>query len=513
MKLTPLLLAITVLACAALAEPPPPNIIFIYGDDVGYGDVSCYGADKIATPQVDRLAGAGLRFTAAYATSATCTPSRYALLTGEYPWRKEEGSHILPAVAPCSIDSKQPTLPFFLQRAGYATAVIGKWHLGLGDGNVNWNEEIKPGPLEIGFDTCFLVPATNDRTPCVYVEDHRVVGLDPRDPITVDYSHRVGPDPIGPEHPELLRYGITYGHAGTIVNGISRVGFMSGGYAARWVDQDMVDTLTTRALRYIEQHKNRPFFLYFSTTDIHVPRLPNARFVGRSGLGLRGDAILQFDDSVGRILNELERLGLAENTLVVLSSDNGPVVDDGYADGSVEQLDGHRPAGGFRGAKYSAFEGGTRVPFIVRWPARIKPGVSDALVSQVDLFGSIAALLGREPAAAGVPQDSRNVLPALLGADKEGRDYVIEHAVNGTLALTQRRWKYIEPNDGPATVTPGPRIETGFLPKPQLYDLRDDPGETRNVAEQHPEKVKEMAALLAREVAIGRTGNWNQLYH
>ena len=328
--------------CPSLLNVPQsrkPNVVIIYADDLGYGDVGCYGATRVKTPNIDRLASQGVRFTNAHSSSATCTPSRYAMLTGEYPWRKK-GTGVLSGSAGMIISPERTTLPSIMKKAGYTTGVVGKWHLGLGNGDVDWNGEIKPGPLEIGFDYCFLIPATGDRVPCVYVENRNVVGLDPNDPIQVSYREPIGDEPTGKDHPELLKMHPSHGHNQTIVNGISRIGYMRGGKDARWVDEDMADVITRKAIAFIEKHDEEPFFLYFSTHDIHVPRVPHPRFVGQSGLGPRGDAIVQLDWCAGEILKTLERLKLAENTLVIFTSDNGPVVDDGYKDQAVEKLDG-----------------------------------------------------------------------------------------------------------------------------------------------------------------------------
>ncbi|GAB4151683.1 MAG: hypothetical protein Fur0037_20410 [Planctomycetota bacterium] len=273
---------------------------------------------------------------------------------------------MLPGNASLIIEPGETTLASVLRDAGYRTAAIGKWHLGLGRGDLDWNGEIAPGPLEAGFDECFLVPATGDRVPCVYVEGHRVVGLDPSDPIAVSYGRRIGDEPTGKDAKDSLKMKWAFGHDRTIVNGISRIGYMTGGRAARWVDEDMADRLTARAIRFVRENADRRFFLYFATHDIHVPRVPHPRFVGRTEMGPRGDAIAQLDDCVGRLLSELDGLGLREKTLVILTSDNGPVVNDGYEDRSEELLFDHRPAGPWRGGKYSAFEGGTRVPMLVR---------------------------------------------------------------------------------------------------------------------------------------------------
>ena len=389
-------LELLLLALVPAVAQTRPNIILIYTDDLGYGDLSCYGATSLKTPNVDRLAKEGLRFTDGHAPAATCTPSRYALLTGEYAWRKE-GTGVLPGNAALIIEPGRATLPSLLRQAGYATGVVGKWHLGLGPkGNgPDWNGEIKPGPNDVGFDYAFIMAATGDRVPCVYLENGRVVGLDPADPISVSYGKPVGDWPTGIGKPGLLKMYPSHGHDQTIVNGISRIGYMSGGKAALWKDEDMALTFTSRATAFIEQYKDRSFFLYFAPHDPHVPRVPNARFLGKSGMGPRGDAIVQADWSVGEILRTLDRLRLADNTIVVFTSDNGPVIDDGYKDDAVAKLGDHRPAGPFRGGKYSNFEAGTRVPLIVRWPRQVKRGVSDALVSHLDLLASLARFTGQ----------------------------------------------------------------------------------------------------------------------
>ena len=484
------------------AETKSPNIVVIYADDLGYGDVGCYGATNVKTPNIDALASGGLRFTNAHSPSATCTPSRYAMLTGEYAWR-QKGTGIAPGDARMIIRPGRTTLPLVLQRAGYKTGAVGKWHLGLGEQGreLNWNVDIKPGPLEIGFDYCFLIPATGDRVPCVYVENRRVVGLDPKDPIQVSFGKPIGDEPTGKDHPELLKMHPSHGHDQTIINGISRIGYMSGGKAARWVDEDIADTITGKAKDFIEKNRDKPFFLYFSTHDIHVPRVPHPRFAGKSGMGPRGDAIVQLDFCTGEILKTLDRLNLAENTLVIFTSDNGPVVDDGYKDQAVEKLAGHKPAGPLRGGKYSIFDGGTRVPFIVRWPGHVKPGQSDALVSQVDFMATFAALTGRKLAPDDAP-DSFDILAALLGKSSVGREHLVEHA--GILSLIKGNWKYIEPGKTPK-INKNTNTELGTDPKPQLYNLRDDLGETNDVASEHPEVVKELAGLLKKIKADGRT--------
>jgi arylsulfatase A-like enzyme len=462
---------------AVAAEKQKPNVIFILADDIGFGDVGCNGATAVKTPNVDRLAKSGINFTDGHAPSATCTPTRYSLMTGEYPWRKK-GTGILPGDAKLIIDPARMTLPKVFKQAGYTTGCVGKWHLGLGDGNLNWNKTISPGPNQIGFDHSFHMAATGDRVPCVFIEDGRVVDLAPDDPIEVDYLNKVGDDPTGKENPELLKMGLTHGHDNTIINGISRIGWMKGGKAARWKDEDMADTFTGEALKFIESNKDKPFFLYFATHDIHVPRVPNPRFVGKTTMGPRGDAIVSFDDSVRRVMETLEKCGIASNTIVVLSSDNGPVLDDGYADGAVAKLGDHKPAGPFKGGKYSLYEGGTREPFIVSWPGRIKPGESDALVCQMDLLASFAAMLDVK-LPADEKFDSQNILPALLGESKKGRDVLIEHTQ--PIAIRMENWKYIP-----------------FAAGAELYDLSKDAGEEHNVIAEHADIVAQCVAEMEK---------------
>jgi arylsulfatase A-like enzyme len=469
-----------------------PNIVLLYGDDIGYGDFSCYGATGVTTPNVDRLAREGLRFTGGYSAAATCTPSRYALLTGEYAFRKQ-GTGVLPGDAALVIEPGRATLPSTLRQAGYRTAAIGKWHLGLGEAgkSLDWNGEIKPGPPEVGFDYSFIMAATGDRVPCVYIENRRVVGHVSEDPIFVNYKEAYPGEPTGTADRDRLKLDWSHGHNQAVVNGIGRIGYMKGGKAVLWKDEDMADVFTKQALGFIEREKDRPFFLYFATHDIHVPRVPHPRFAGKSSLGPRGDAIVEFDDCVGRILDKLEQLKLAPNTLVIVSSDNGPVLDDGYKDFANEKLGGHKPAGRLRAGKYSLFEGGTRVPLITRWPGRIKPGVSEALISQVDFAATLAALVGRARGSGAMP-DSLNLLPALLGESSSGRDHVVEHT--NRLALRVDQWKFIPPGQVRDGLGPWQQVS---VPAPGfLFDLAADPGETRDTAAANPERVRQLSGRL-----------------
>ncbi|HJZ97119.1 MAG TPA: arylsulfatase [Candidatus Solibacter sp.] len=491
----PLLKGVTagVMASArAFAAEKLPNIVYMYADDLGYGDVGCYGATRVKTPNLDRLAASGIRFTNAHSSSATCTPSRYSLMTGEYAFR-QRGTGVLPGDASLIVQPGRYTLPAMLRQAGYNTGVVGKWHLGLGARDLDWNGEIRPGPLEVGFDYSFIFPATGDRVPCVYVENHRVVGLDPKDPIRVDYDKPIPGEPTGAANPELLKMHPSHGHDQAIVNGISRIGYMSGGKSARWADENMADTLTAKAVEFVARKRTQPFFLYFATHDIHVPRVPHPRFVGKTDMGPRGDVIVELDWCVGKMLSTLDRLKLTRDTLFIFSSDNGPVVDDGYRDQSPERLGDHKPAGPLRGGKYSAYDGGTRVPFLVRWPRRVAKGVSNAMVSQVDLLASLATLTGQKLPGDAAP-DSIDVLPALLGKSKQGRSHVVEHAT--ALSLIVGEWKVIQAHAGPKRNLTGNEI--GNDPEPQLFHLKDDLAEKENLAARYPERVKEMLAELER---------------
>ncbi len=496
-------------AGAAASQPAvrnrPPNIILILTDDSGYGDFGCYGATRVRTPNIDRLAAQGARFTSAYCPAATCTPTRYSLLTGEYPWRKR-GTGILEGDVPLIIEPGRATLPSVLRDAGYATGAIGKWHLGLGDGRapVNFNGEIKPGPLEVGFDYFFGMPATTDRVPCVFIENRRVVNLDPADPIAVSYRHKIGHEPTGRENPELMtRVRSAQGHDGTIVNGIGRIGWMSGGRAARWKDERMARDFTGKACAFIERNRARPFFLYFATHEPHVPRWPDDRFRGRNEAGIRAESLEEMDWCVGEVMAALDRLGLADNTLIMVTSDNGPAPADGYADGAAENEArvGHRAAGPFRGGKYTPFEGGVREPFVARWPARIKPGaVSSELLCLTDLLATAAAIVDR-PLGPGDGVDSLNVLDALTGAGKSPRANLIVSRGNPEpeAIIANDSWKLVFPGGRKPGKT-GARAAGG-----QLYNLRDDPGEARDVVEQHPDIARRLLDLFDAQVAAGFT--------
>ncbi|MCC6491703.1 MAG: arylsulfatase [Pirellulales bacterium] len=480
----------TLVACAASAADRP-SIVLIYADDLGYGDISCNGG-AVATPNIDRLAREGLRFTDAHSSAATCTPSRYALLTGRYAFR-QQGTSILPGDASLIISSGAPTLASVLRDAGYATGVVGKWHLGLGAGQIDWNGDVRPGPREIGFDYHYLMPATGDRVPCVYVEQGRVVGAEPADPIAVSYEERIDRGPSGRERPDLLKQRLSHGHDQSIVNGVSRIGWMTGGQKARWIDEDMADVLTGKATDFVKQHAREPFFLSFATHDVHVPRLPHARFAGGSGRGPRGDVILQLDWCVGEVLKTLDQQGLTSSTLVIFASDNGPVLDDGYEDESAQLLEDHDPNGDYRAGKYSLFEGGTRTPMLARWPGKIAAGEkTDALFGQVDLPATLASLAGAA-APAGAFEDSRDELDTLLGQDSVGRPHLVHEGRK--LALRTGPWKYLPPGSTRDSLTPGPPEQIDAPGR--LFDLSRDPAEKTDLAQEHPARVEEMIRLLS----------------
>ena len=473
-----------------------PNVVIIYGDDVGFADVGVNGSKLIPTPNIDKLAKEGLNFTDGHCSAATCTPSRFSLLTGIHGFR--HGISILRPNAPLTIPLDKLTLPKLFKKAGYNTAIVGKWHLGIGAKGkpVDWNGDVKPGPNEVGFDYSFLLPSTNDRVPCVYLENHRVVNLDPNDPIYISKTPPKGvKSTIYPDgktdRKAMTYYQSSHGHNNSVINGIGRIGYMCGGKSALWDDTTMADEFVKQANKWIaKQTKEKPFFLFFSSQDIHVPRTPHPRFIGKTKLGHRGDAMVQFDWSTGEIMKTLEKHGFKENTIVIFSSDNGPVYDDGYQDGTVvktstKEVDqGHDGSGPYRGGKYKIFEGGTRVPFIIRWPAKIKPSTSSALVNQIDFIASFASMLDiklKEEDAT----DSRDTFKALIGEDKVGLPYMIEEA-GRKKALRKGDWKYI----------PGGKSKKSGKTNGMLFNLKKDIGERNNVIAEHPEVVKEMAELL-----------------
>ncbi len=478
-------------------EPSPPNVVLIFADDLGYGDLGCYGATKLKTPNIDRLARGGRMFTDAHSASAVCTPSRYALLTGEYPVRK---NIYVPAMlrGGLLVDTNQQTIGSLMHDAGYATACIGKWHLGFGKERPDWNGELRPGPLELGFDYYFGVPVVNSHPPFVYVENHRVVGLVPEDPFVPNKKAKTR------EFPEKM--------------GLAQIGGADAAHAL--YDDEMVGTkLVERAIEWIKARGKSPFFLYLATTNIHHPFTPHPRFKGTSQCGRYGDFVHELDWMVGEVMKTLEEQGVTDNTLVIFTSDNGGMFNVG---GQNAWEAGHALNGELLGFKFSAWEGGHRVPFIARWPGRIEAGTtSSALICNIDMIATLAAITGSE-LKAGQGRDSVNILPALQGTEgRPLRDHLLLAARQPShLAVRKGKWMYIGARGGggftqskrgahafggPAAITFTKRensdIANGRIkpnaPPAQLYDLEADVNQTKNLYDEYPEVVKEMSALLA----------------
>jgi arylsulfatase A-like enzyme len=478
--------ALTGFAAAPKPVAPPapaaPNIIVILADDIGWGDASCYGATKISTPNIDRLAREGRRFDNGYSSAAVCTPTRYSLITGEYGWRGSSigvNRGVANGASPLLIPTDRPTAPGLLQQAGYRTAIIGKWHLGFGLEKPDYNKELRPGPLEVGFHEYFGIPATNDRIPTVLVRNYLVQGLDPADPISYTYVKA-----------EAEASGLSPWAAGR-----NRIGWAKGGKSAWWNDATLADIHTRESIEFIERNKDNKFFLYFAPHNVHAPKIPGSRFKGRSGLGDRADMLLEFDSSLGELLGSLDKLGLANNTLLIYSSDNGAYLNDEA---------GHRPTGPFRGIKSTLWEGGSRVPFIVRWPARITPGESSDLVSTLDVPATVCAAAGITPPEDALP-DSFNLLPSLLGQkDASRRDFLILQSGNGKLAVRSGPWKYIPDLDTVEGWKSKAKAD-GAPERPGLFDLLSDPGEKQNLHAQNPAESRRIAAQLAAAMAAPRT--------
>ncbi|MDF7799034.1 arylsulfatase [Pontiellaceae bacterium B1224] len=493
-RLNILTAAVSLWAGVTFADVSKPNIVLIFADDLGIGDLSCYGATKLKTPNIDKLAMEGRRFTDAHSASAVCTPSRYALLTGEYPHRKNLYAPVFLKTG-MVVDTKQQTIASVLKDAGYETAIIGKWHLGFGEKTPDWNGELKPGPLELGFDYYFGVPVVNSHAPFVYVENHRVVGLVPEDPFV--YGQQAKTQVI----PEKMK--------------LDAIGGADAAHAL-YDDYQVGTTLTEKAVEWIKARGNKKFFLCLSTANIHHPFTPAPRFQGTSECGLYGDFVHELDWIVGEIFQTLETQGVADNTLIIFTSDNGGMFNH---TGQEAWEMGHALNGKYLGFKFDAWEGGHRVPFIVRWPGKVEAGTtSDELICNVDMMATFAALTG-QTLADGQGQDSVNILPALKGESVE-RDHLLLSPFKKThLSIRKGKWMYISGKGGggfsspkvgnhgfggPAAITFSGRensdIENGKIkknaPPAQLYDLENDPAQTINLYNQHPEVVQQMAALL-----------------
>lgn len=467
-----------------------PNVIFILADDIGYADLGCYGAKQIQTPNLDKLARNGVRFTQAYSPASTSTPSRYALLTGEYAWRAD--ARILTGDAPLLIDAEKNNLPKTFQQAGYRTGIVGKWHLGLGskENKVDFNKTIVNGPKEVGFDYSYIFPATNDRVPCVYIENCEVVNLSSSDPIQVSYQHKVGTNPTGRENPELLTLHPHLGHDGTIVNGVSRIGWMSGGSDALWVDEEMADVLLDKALQFIKKEKGQPYFLYFATHNAHEPRIPSPKFKGKSKAGIYGDVIEEFDYMVGEVVNALKESGEFENTIIIVTSDNGPMIKEGYEDGALEGLNGHNPYWILRGEKGTLNEGGTRVPFIFSWPQKVKRGFEqNQPFCYMDMLATFPSLLGFKKSNVSVNDSKDASLLFLISDAGMYRPYLVVQNNGKNIAVRSGDWKWI-PNQ--------------VNQNQELYNLKGDPSELHNVQFAF---WKIIAELKEKVVELSQTGN------
>lgn len=469
----------------------PPNIIIILADDLGYGDLSCYGATKIHTPNIDRLAIQGKTFTDAHAISAICTPSRYSLLTGQYAFRKNiMGPFFLRDKL--SIDTTQLTLPKLLKKYNFSTACIGKWHLGFGVDKPDWNGELKPGPLEVGFDYYYGIPNASSHPPFVYVENHRVIGYNPKDPFV--FGKKAKTDFFYEKLDMSVIGGADSAHS-------------------LYKDELLGTTLTEKALEWIKhQNKEKPFFLYFATTNIHHPFAFNPTFRGTSEAGRYGDDIHELDWEVGRIMQELDEAKLTENTLVIFTSDNGGMLNDGGLDAWRA---GHKLNGKLLGYKFDAWEGGHRIPFIIRWPGHVTPNSkSNQLISLIDMMGTVGSLLNYD-LKEGEGPDSYNVLSTFIkDTNAEFRDEVI-FAGAELLSLRKGKWLFIngqgsggfrDNRGGPAALAItgeiNSDIENGKIkpnaPLKQLYNLKEDVEQKVNVIKQYPQVAKQMEALLLK---------------
>ena len=490
-----------------------PNVVYILVDDLGYGDVGCYGATKVKTPNIDKLASDGKIFTDAHSASAVCTPSRYALLTGQYPVRANNGKGLWgpsPVTSELLINPEQFTLADVFKKSGYATAALGKWHLGFGEGENTWDKPLRPGPNDLGFGYYYGIPVVNSAPPYVYVENDRVVGEDPNDPLVyVGRGKEKEVTPITPIPPEASQRtanmfkGAVKAHE--LYNDYT-VGTVLAGKAVDWITEKTTN------------EKQNPFFLYLATTHIHHPFTPGKNFQGKSDAELYGDFIQELDWMVGQVISTLEKQGVAENTLVILTSDNGAMLNLG---GRNAVRAGHKINGDLLGFKFGVWEGGHRVPFIAKWPGKIEAGtVSDQLICNVDMLATFMEVTGQDPNSL-KNLDSKNILPALLGNPKMPiRDELVLAAHRSThLSLRKGKWMYIPAKGSggfrgskpqhhawggaPAVAFVGgvnSDIEDGHIkdnaPVAQLYNLEEDKYQSTNVYTKFPEVVKEMEATL-----------------
>ena len=485
------LLTILVLV-AGLAKPlalDRPNVIYILADDLGYGDLSHAGG-KAPTPHCDRLAREGMRFTDSHTTSSVCTPTRYGIVTGRYNWRTNLKSGVLWGLSEPLIPEDRLTVAKFLQQNHYHTAVVGKWHLGLGwqmlpngekrqaktgptkgDGwQIDYGKKVDGGPLAIGFDESFIIPASLDMYPYVYLKNDK-----PTEWATVTKAfHRPGPSGEKFEAIDCLRD--------------------FGREASQYID--------ARA-----KAKGKPFFLYLPLTSPHTPIVPAKRWQGKSGLGSYGDFLMETDWVVGEVLKALDRNKLVENTMVIFTADNG-CSPQAKIPSLIKQ--GHKPNADWRGHKAVIFEGGHRTPFLVRWPAKVKPGtVSTQTICTTDLFATLDDIIGnRKKLPDNAAEDSFSFLPALLGqADARARPFTIHHSINGSFAIRRGKWKLtLCPGSGGwSAPRPNNAKKNPKLPLVQLHDLESDPAEKNNLQDKHPKLVVELVETLAKAIKNGRT--------
>jgi len=469
-----------------------PNIVFIMADDMGYGDLGCYNKDsKIPTPNMDRLAEEGIRFTDAHSPSAVCTPTRYGVLTGRYCWRTRLKRGVLNGYSPCLIDTKRMTVASLLKRYGYATACIGKWHLGLGsDKKTDFSKPLAPGPNALGFDYFYGISASLDMPPYCYIENDRVV-----------------------EEPTLT---VEAGEASK--DGWWRKGPIAPGFK----HVDVMPNLTEKAVGYIDKHAgscgNSPFFMYFALPAPHCPIAPADFVKGRSQAGGYGDYVVEVDWTVGEVVKALERNGLTENTLIMVTSDNGSPgrTKIKRAPYSIIEVYGHYPSGNLRGIKADIWDGGHREPFIARWPARIRAGsTSDELICLTDLLATCAAIVGAKlpPLLSSTRrrggEDSYNILPVLLSekVDKPIREAVVHHSLSGMFAIRQGKWKLILGRGSGGFTKPSRVKPKPGEPQGQLYDLHKDAAETNNVWAEHPGIVQRLTNLLEKYKKQGHSLN------
>lgn len=482
------ILVLTILFCAELARaqnatPRRPNIVYILCDDLGIGDVTAFNPNsQIPTPCMDRLASQGMKFTDAHSTSAVCSPSRYSILTGRYNWRSRLQSGVLDGYTRALISPGRLTVASLLKDNGYSTACFGKWHLGMNwslnngkitgpqkPANVDYASPIQNGPLQVGFEEYFGIVASADMAPFVFVHNDRV----------------------------------------TEIPSVTKTFKRTGDAAPNFDAVDIVPQLVTHSIDFVQSHADgakagKPFFMYVPLTSPHTPVVPSKEWQGKSKLGPYGDFVMQTDDAIGQIVQSIDRAGLADNTLIIVTSDNGFAPYAGVRE--LENL-GHYPSINFRGYKSDIWEGGHRIPMIARWPGVVKEGrVCDALVCQIDLIATCADIIGAKlPDDAA--QDSFSILDLLRGGTTAPSEVIINHSIEGHFAIRQNNWKLIVSagSGGWSSPTPAQAQKNKDLPPVQLYDLRADPGEKTNLYKDHPETVERLRALLNKSVADGRT--------